>query len=79
MHPDFAATVRVNIEKWWEPDFVEHLMDGWRKAGLEIATSPASPSPFDSEAVRADEGFWVAVLPFQHRDGEAGLAALAGK
>ena len=36
MRPDFAATVRMNIEKWWEPDFVEHLMDGWRKAGLEI-------------------------------------------
>ncbi len=77
MRPDFAATVRMNIEKWWEPDFVEHLMDGWRKAGLEIATSPASPSAFDSEAVRADEGFWVAVLPFQHSGGDAGLAALA--
>ena len=36
IRPDFAATVRMNIEKWWEPDFVDHLMDGWRKAGLEI-------------------------------------------
>ncbi len=81
IRPDFAATVRMNIEKWWEPDFVEHLIDGWRKAGLEIPDDPAkpgaSPVPTSSGAARADEGFWVAVLPFQYAGGSADLTALA--
>jgi TolB-like protein len=31
----------------------------------------------DSGAARADEGFWVAVLPFKHKGANAGLDALA--
>jgi TolB-like protein/Tfp pilus assembly protein PilF len=54
MRPDFAATVRMNIEKWWDSDFVEHLMDGWRKAGLEIGEPAAA----------AREEVAIAVLPF---------------
>jgi TolB-like protein/Tfp pilus assembly protein PilF len=77
MRPDFAATVRMNIEKWWEPDFVEHLMDGWRKAGLETAPAPASASRHDSGAARAEDGFWVAVLPFRSAGTSAELKALA--
>jgi tetratricopeptide (TPR) repeat protein len=38
LRPDFAATVRGDIEKWWEPEYVERLINGWRKAGLEIPT-----------------------------------------
>jgi TolB-like protein/tetratricopeptide (TPR) repeat protein len=41
VRPDFAATVRKDIDKWWEPEYVERLIDGWRKAGLEIR--PANP------------------------------------
>src|SRR5438552_3661399 len=37
VRPDFAATVRKDIEKWWEPEYVERMIDGLRKAGLEIA------------------------------------------
>ena len=59
IRPDFAATVRMNIEKWWEPDFVEHLMEGWRKAGLKMAP-PAGTAP----AAAAREGVAIAVLPF---------------
>ena len=77
IRPDFAATVRMNIEKWWEPDFVEHLMDGWRKAGLETAPAPASASRHDSGAARAEDGFWVAVLPFKYAGPSAELKALA--
>jgi TolB-like protein/class 3 adenylate cyclase len=36
LRPDFAATVRKDIEKWWEPEYVDRLIDGWRQAGLEI-------------------------------------------
>ena len=86
MRPDFGATVRMNIEKWWESDFVEHLMDGWRKAGLEIPTANATaarPPDFgrssatDSGAARADEGFWVAVLPFKAGGAGGSVTTLA--
>ena len=62
---------------------MEHLIDGWRKAGLEVEAAPTSStaatgsharSPLSGPA-RADEGFWVAVLPFRHRG--AGLETLA--
>jgi TolB-like protein len=39
VRPDFAATVRGDIEKWWEPEYVEHIIDGWRKAGLGIPSA----------------------------------------
>jgi hypothetical protein len=34
--PDFAAVARDELSKWWEPELVQHLIDGLRKAGLEI-------------------------------------------
>jgi TolB-like protein/Tfp pilus assembly protein PilF len=86
VRPDFAATARADIEKWWEPEYVESVIDGWRKAGLEIAGETKttlheldpvrSPAPA-SGAARADEGFWVAVLPFKYGGANADLTALA--
>jgi len=35
--PDFAATGREELGKWWDAELIEHLIDGLRKAGLEIA------------------------------------------
>jgi serine/threonine protein kinase/tetratricopeptide (TPR) repeat protein len=47
VRPDFAAVAREECGKWWDPELVEHLIDGLRKAGLEIAdkqgTTPAKP------------------------------------
>jgi serine/threonine protein kinase len=37
LKPEFAASARQELEKSWDPEFVEHLMNGLRKAGLEIA------------------------------------------
>jgi TolB-like protein/tRNA A-37 threonylcarbamoyl transferase component Bud32 len=37
VRPDFAAVAREELAKWWDPQLVEHLIDGLRKAGLEIA------------------------------------------
>jgi len=37
VRPNLAATVRKTIEKWWALEYVDRLIDGWRKAGLEIA------------------------------------------
>jgi TolB-like protein len=36
IRPDFAAVARVELAKWWDPELIEHLIDGLRKAGLEI-------------------------------------------
>ena len=48
LKPDFAAIAREEFEKWWRPELVEQLIDGLRKAGLEIAggrgTVPAKPA-----------------------------------
>jgi TolB-like protein/Flp pilus assembly protein TadD len=84
LRPDFAATARNEYAKWYSPELVEPLIDGLRKAGLEIPDEgkpvtlklERSSAP-DSGAVRADEGFWVAVLPFKCTGTNADLTALA--
>ena len=35
--PGFDAVAKGECAKWWEPDLVEQILDGLRKAGLEIA------------------------------------------
>jgi TolB-like protein len=86
LRPDIAATIRKHYEKWFAPEYVEQLIDGLRKAGLEIAPEkgagapallPARSSASDSGASRAEEGFWVAVLPFKYSGNNADLTALA--
>ncbi len=37
LRPDFAAVAREELGKWWDPELIEHLIDGLREAGLEIA------------------------------------------
>ncbi len=37
LRPDVATTLSRDIEKWWDPAFGKRLVDGLRKAGLEIA------------------------------------------
>jgi tetratricopeptide (TPR) repeat protein len=44
LRPDFAATATSDIEKWWEPQYVARVIDGWRKAGLDVP-SPAQADP----------------------------------
>ena len=56
---------------------MEPILEGLRKAGLEIPAEDGSahgaePRPRDdSGAARADEGFWVAVLPFKYGGADA--------
>jgi TolB-like protein/tetratricopeptide (TPR) repeat protein len=38
IRPDFADVAREELGKWWDPELIEHLIDGLRKAGLEIAS-----------------------------------------
>jgi adenylate cyclase len=85
VRPNFAATARQELEKWFEPALVEHFMEGLRKAGLETANVAVAAPPSSgttagataSGSTRADEGFWVAVLPFKYVGSSADLAALA--
>ena len=77
LDPEFAAHARANIESWhFASGLMEPILEGLRKAGLEISDRPRS-SAADSGASRAEEGFWVAVLPFKYSGGNADLAALA--
>ena len=47
------------------------------RVGTVTAKTDRAASGTDSGRSRADEGFWVAVLPFKHRGADAGLEALA--
>ncbi|HZI86079.1 MAG TPA: tetratricopeptide repeat protein, partial [Pyrinomonadaceae bacterium] len=78
--PD-VAVIKSKLERWYQPELVEKLLDGLSKAGLEITSGSRTPVP--SPAVTASgerptmEGFWVAVLPFKYRGANADLEALA--
>lgn len=83
--PDFARSGGELIDKWFDPQLTRHLMDGLRKAGLEVVDDVAASRALEStnargsisRAVRADEGFWVAVLAFRYSGASAELSALA--
>jgi TolB-like protein/Tfp pilus assembly protein PilF len=83
--PDFAQSAGEALSRWFDPPLAAHLIEGLRKAGLELDgdASPRSPAPAVSKqgsisgAARADEGFWIAVLPFKYSGTNSGLADLA--
>jgi TolB-like protein/tetratricopeptide (TPR) repeat protein len=89
IRPNFAEIGRDELKKWHDEELQEHLIEGLRKAGLEIqdaASAPAIPSGMTTvrtasgetrAAVREDEGFWVAVLPFKCAGANANIKALA--
>jgi TolB-like protein len=39
IRPDFASVAREELGKWWDAELIEHLIDGLRKAGMEIASN----------------------------------------
>ena len=88
MRPDFAAKAREELEKWWQPEMVEQMLGDLRLAGLDvpatgaIAVAPASvsgsvPARTASGESRAEDGFWVAVLPFKYSGSNQELKELA--
>ena len=40
LRPDFPVAAYEELGKWWHKDLVEHLLEGLRKAGMEIASRP---------------------------------------
>src|SRR5260370_9047207 len=82
LDPEFAAHVRSNVESWhFASGLLEPLLEGLRKAGLEITDEPttatSSGSSLASSATRAAEGFSVPVLPFRYSGTPADVTALA--
>ena len=43
---DFARSARETIGKWLDPQFAAHLIEGLRKAGLDIGASAASSAHY---------------------------------
>jgi TolB-like protein/Tfp pilus assembly protein PilF len=83
---DFAQSAGELLGKWFDPQLVGPLIEGLRKAGLDapLEKSTGIPARESSDvsapvsgAVRADEGFWVAVLPFKYSGANADLTVLA--
>ncbi|MFZ0287962.1 MAG: protein kinase [Candidatus Sulfotelmatobacter sp.] len=58
IRPDFAVSARKEFEKLYDPELVEHMIDGLRKAGLEIggtAGNSVTAKASDSGPVGAEE------------------------
>ena len=78
--PNFGEIARTLKSKWFDPELVDHILDGLHKAGLanedKAGTSTAKKAS-DSGTARADEGFWIAVLPLKCSGSNSDLTALA--
>jgi len=86
--PEFATSAKEECNKWWNPDLVDQILAGLRKAGLDAPDVGVGPSPYRGTPVRTDsgesrtavrenEGFWIAVLPFRYAGSNDDLKALA--
>ncbi len=62
LRPEFAATLRSDLEKWWDRDYRERLIDGLRKAGLDVPSEARASGR--QPAVEAAPARSIAVLPF---------------
>jgi len=86
--PEFANSAREECLKWWDSEMVDQMMAGLSRAGLEARLAKAGATPSKSSGIaeparatsgetRAEEGFWVAVLPFRYSGSNSDLRALA--
>ncbi len=91
--PELPAMLRTQVAKIWNPEYAVRFLDGLHKAGIEIPEAEPNAeqksaakqvsSRLDAGAVpvsgatRADEGFWIAVLPFKSIGASPEIATLA--
>ncbi len=84
--PDFATDAERDLRIWWQPEMVEQMLGDLSRVGLDVAQKAVTAPPALSGSVaggttsgesRANEGFWVAVLPFNYSGSSADLKALA--
>ena len=45
IQPDYAAVARQELDKWFDADMVQHLLQGLGKASLDVATDAAGADP----------------------------------
>jgi TolB-like protein/Tfp pilus assembly protein PilF len=69
LKPDYATTGRERLEKWFDQELVEHMMDGLQKAGLVIgepaAVDTVAPGRAFATALQVSaETKSIVVLPF---------------
>jgi serine/threonine-protein kinase len=68
--PNFGAIAQEEFGKWLDAELTEHLLEGLRKAGLEIADDKSSSSRFSpqtSPTISFGSSLKsIAVLPFQN-------------
>jgi serine/threonine protein kinase/tetratricopeptide (TPR) repeat protein len=67
---------RVQTARDVSNEFLDMTRTASRSAPTPASATRAAPSP-DSGGTRADEGFWVAVLPFKYSGGNSDINALA--
>ena len=74
IRPNFRTDARAQLEKWHKPDLIEHLIDGLRKAGLEIADKhpmlPATAAVNRASISALGKQPAIAVLPFHNLSGD---------
>jgi adenylate cyclase len=74
VRPDFATIARQECNKWWDPQLVDQLIDGLRKAGVDIAEKAAMSAAVAAPKAASTSGPLVspaiAVLPFQNLSGD---------
>jgi TolB-like protein/Tfp pilus assembly protein PilF len=84
LRPDISATIQREAEKWFDPEYGKRLLEGLRKAGLEIlekeagAPVPARASSPDPAAVRAEKMASPAQRASGNKNRTVALAVAAG-
>ena len=74
IRPDFPLVVRQELDKFWDPQLVEHLLDGLRKAGLEIEGDKKRTEfkyASDTSSIAVSNTPSIAVLPFANMSRDA--------
>ena len=83
--PDVARNVRAEISKWHvSEELVEHFVDGWRKAGLDVdgdseTTAPASAETWQPFVGRQAEQDKLAARLDDVSQGRGALALIGGE
>ncbi len=73
LKPDIALHVRDELGKWYPPALVAQLIEGLRKAGLDVVTSgpPVASGAPNATANTATAKPSIAVLPFANMSADA--------
>ncbi len=77
LKPDLPTVARDIILRWYLEETGTHLLEGLRKAGLATTGESTGAAVVPPVSQQADEGFRVAVIPFQAETGGQDAAALA--